>query len=84
WIDAASYLVVQSAAAMTTNLKVPGGNIITIYKNYKAVDGIQFAHTIETRTSGSGAATINDEIFFYKIIFNTDPDPKMLQFESQS
>lgn len=81
WLDANTYLVNQSSA-----IPIGGESIetLTLYKNYKEVDGIQFAHTYETKTTGMNTAKIDGEIFFHKILVNPTIDPGMYQPNNQS
>ncbi len=81
WVDAATYLVNQSS---TTTIGAGRGvdpETFTIYGNYKEVDGIQFAHTFETKTNSSDGAKICEETFFHTIMVNPTIDPKMYQPE---
>lgn len=78
WVDARTYLVNQSLAAQL------GGDgdlrdTYTVFKDYKEVDGIKFAHAWETRISGSDSAGLSGEILFSDIIVNPGIDQKMFQ-----
>ncbi len=91
WLDAGSYLLVQSTAAGSflggrrrnsdnTQPQQPRGRTLVSYKDYKSVDGVLFPHTIETKTEGaenrSGGGTTFD-----KIEVNTPVDAKLYQPE---
>jgi hypothetical protein len=62
WIDATSYLLIQSSAkggGMFGGGRRPGGGgngeapeVITSYKDYKDVGGVLFPHSIEMKTTG--------------------------------
>ena len=49
----------------SSSKKDPNAPIITLYKDYDAVDGIQFPHTIVTKTAsgenGAGGSTTFDK-----------------------
>lgn len=80
WIDASSYMLVQSTAAGSflggrrrgpdekpADAKTPPpGRTLIIYKDYQPVEGILFAHSIETKTEGDtgrpGGGTTFDKI----------------------
>jgi hypothetical protein len=70
WIDAASYLLVQSSQKTQSGR---GGEVEvkTAYKDYKEVDGVKFAHTIDV-TGGFGGSTTFD-----KVELNKPVDPKL-------
>lgn len=74
WVDASTFLLYQSYTS------APGGvgtATFTLYRDYKPVDGIQFAHTLETYTTRTNAGDIGGELIFYKILVNPIIDPKM-------
>jgi len=62
WIDATTYLLVQSSSKgggmFGGGRRAGGGNgeappeVITLYKDYKEVAGVQFPHTIEMKITG--------------------------------
>jgi len=62
WIDATTYLLVQSSSKgggmIGGGRRAGGGNgeappeVITLYKDYKEVAGVQFPHTIEMKITG--------------------------------
>ncbi|MEN9569713.1 MAG: hypothetical protein RL172_944 [Bacteroidota bacterium] len=59
WIDASTYLLLQTSTKGGGMMGGGGGGrrnpdaeLFTIYKDYKAVDGIMIAHTIETKVTG--------------------------------
>jgi len=74
WIDSKTYLLVQSSQlsnGMFGGRKNSNDNnatpkapveIITSYKDYSLVDGIQIPHTIETKGGMSGGGTTFDKI----------------------
>jgi hypothetical protein len=71
WIDAGTYLLVQSSQ------KVEGGRnggvveMTTVYSDYKEIDGVKFPQTIEQK-GGQAGTTIFD-----KIELNKPVDPKL-------
>ena len=83
WIDSKTYLLTQTSqkgGGMFGGGGRKNGNgdneTTVVYKDYSAVDGIQFPHTIETKmaggnNAGGGAAT------FDKIEINQPVDPKL-------
>ncbi|MEP7143613.1 MAG: hypothetical protein ABI707_12115 [Ferruginibacter sp.] len=77
WVDAATYLVNQSSAITIGDGGGVASEILTSYRNYKEVEGIQFAHTCETKTIGPKASRMGEETLFYKILINPIIDPKM-------
>jgi hypothetical protein len=71
WIDTKSNLLVQSSQTSSgmfgsSSKKDPNAPIITLYKDYDLVSGIQFPHTIETKTTsgenGGGGSTTFDKM----------------------
>ena len=88
WIDIDSYLLIQSSVMVDRMIGVRSDNneqvvdsrtpteLFTFYKDYKLIDGIMFAHTIEvfnpTGESMNGGSTT-----FNKIEINKPIDPKM-------
>ncbi len=88
WIDASTYLVTQSAAK-GGGMFGGGGRrkegteppiVYTEYKDYKAVDGILFAHNIETKNpSGQGRA--GGGTTFDKIELNKPVDARLYKPE---
>jgi hypothetical protein len=79
WIDTKTYFITQTAQKTDEGFGGGKGNkasteIITAFSDYSAVEGIQFAHTIETKSpdgNGGGAVT------FDKITINQPIDPKL-------
>ena len=70
WIDASTYLLTQS----TQKTAGRGGADVdtkTTYKDYKDVDGIKFAHTIDISGGFGGSTT------FDKVELNKAVDPKL-------
>lgn len=85
WIDATTYLVVQSSAkggGMFGGGRRQGGangepaEVITLYKDYKDVGGVQFAHSIETKMAG-GEGRGGGGTTFDLIELNKPVDPKL-------
>ncbi|MBL0356982.1 MAG: hypothetical protein IPP72_08890 [Chitinophagaceae bacterium] len=87
WIDISTNLITQSSTkgggmfggGKKTEGEAPA-DVITMYKDYKAVDGIMFAHNIETKNPsgqgrGSGGTT------FDKIELNKPVDAKLYKPE---
>ncbi|HMG82208.1 MAG TPA: hypothetical protein VK559_04165 [Ferruginibacter sp.] len=71
WIDIKSSLLVQSAQTSggmfgASSKKDPAAPIYTLYKDYGAVDGIQFPHTVVIKTTsgenGGGGSTTFDKM----------------------
>ncbi len=79
WLDAGTYLLYQSS--QKTAGRRQGGEVetFTIYTDYKAVDGIQIAHTIETKSAGGGVG--NGTATFDKVELNKPVDPKLYKPE---
>ena len=88
WIDATSYLLVQSSAKGSgmfgggrrpANGGAAGGEpaeVITLYKDYKDVGGVQFPHTIEMKMVG-GESRGGGGTTFDLIEVNKPVDPKL-------
>jgi hypothetical protein len=78
WIDASTYTLLQSSQ---TNKGRNGAEmeVITLYKDYAAVDGIQFAHTIATKSTGGGM--MDGSTTFDKIQLNIAIDAKLYKPE---
>jgi hypothetical protein len=68
WIDVKTNLLVQSSHKMAG--RNGGENIaVTLYSDYKAVDGVLFAHTIESKGQGpAGGSTTFDKVELNKPI----------------
>lgn len=81
WVDATTYLVNQSSVLPTGGKRGAVTEIFTVYKNYKSVDGIQFAHTCQTKISGTNSDKVGGEIRFHEILVNPAIDLKMYQPE---
>jgi hypothetical protein len=81
WIDANSFLLQQSAA-LSVGTEV--GETITIYKDYKEVEGILFAHEIETKSNSKAYVELNGEFSFSTILINPVINPTMYQLNIQS
>jgi hypothetical protein len=79
WIDASTWLLTKSSSK---GFGRRGGDAeqMTFYTDYKAVDGIQFAHTIETKMSG-GEGRGGGSTTFDKIELNKPVDPKLYKPE---
>ena len=81
WIDAHSFLLQQSSALSN------GGDTsetVTLYKDYRDVEGILFAHAIETKSNSKMYADSNGEIIFSTILINPVITPTMYQLNIQS
>ena len=82
WIDASTYLITQSASKDGGRWAAEaGGNeteIFTIYADYKAVDGIMFAHNIETKNL-TEQGTSNGGTTFDKIEINQPIDARLFK-----
>ncbi len=76
WIDAKTYLLVQSSQKMSgrNGTEVEA---LTLYSDYKAVDGILFPHTVESKGQGPGGGSTT----FDKVELNKPVDPKMYKPE---
>jgi hypothetical protein len=78
WIDAKTYLLTQTfqkGGGMFGGRKGNGDNETTVvYSNYSAVNGIEFAHTIETKTTAGG---MSGSITLDTITINQPVDPKL-------
>ena len=84
WIDTHTYLLTQSSfkGGMFGGGRKPGGadaETIILYKDYKAVDGIQFAHNIGIKNTGGQGGS--GETTFDKIDINIPVDPKLYKHE---
>jgi hypothetical protein len=95
WINATNYLLVQSTTINTFTKRVgengqPNSNnqsqenkprqMVVLYKDYKAVDGILFAHTIENKVL-NGEDRNTGGTTFDKIEINKPVDAKMYKPE---
>ena len=67
WIDASSYLLNQ-ASVMKADHAGQLQPVVNIYRNYREVDGIKFAHTCETQ--GAKATGPEGEVIFHQILLN--------------
>ena len=74
WLDTRTYLLNQSSSS---SIGLAGAETLTLYKNYKEVDGILFAHTIESRSKRKNGIETGSEINFYKIEINPIIDPNV-------
>ena len=82
WIETGSYMLLQSTRVdgmmreeSTQRALQNTGRIFTAYKNYKAVEGILFAHSIETKTENGEMQ--NGGTTFEKIEINKPIDEKL-------
>jgi hypothetical protein len=79
WIDTRTFLLVQTSQKNIGGGR--GGNAdapaVTTYSDYKATDGILFAHTIESKAQGAGGGST----MFDKVELNKPVDPKMYKPE---
>lgn len=76
WLDGGTYLVVQSSVSLVGGVKA---TTLTRYKDYKEVDGVLFAHTLETKMIGADSENNGSEISFHTIRINPIIDPRMYQ-----
>jgi hypothetical protein len=76
WIDTKTYLLIQSSQKMTGRNGTETESV-TLYSDYKAVDGILFPHTIESKGQGPGGGSTT----FDKVELNKPVDPKMYKPE---
>lgn len=76
WIDINSYLVLQSSG---TNMGMENKASFTLHKNYKEVEGIQFAHTFIPRSQKINDNALDEEIIFHTIQVNPVIDPKLYE-----
>ncbi|MBC7887697.1 MAG: hypothetical protein H7Z13_07390 [Ferruginibacter sp.] len=77
WVDTITGLLSQSTGSPIGAGIWNEKGILTLYKNYKEVAGVLFAHTYETRSAGTNAQGIDGEIFFHTILVNPTIDHKM-------
>ena len=78
WINASSFLLVQSAVTNSSNsLKASEKNYVT-YRNYQAVDGILFAHSLDIHKK-EGNQNYNCEIVFKTILINQPFDSNFVK-----
>ena len=87
WIDAGTYLISQSSAkggGMFGGARKKEGaeavEVYTLYKDYKAVEGILFAHNIETKNP-NGQGNAGGGTTFDKIEINKPVDAKLYKPE---
>ena len=84
WIDASTYLITQSSAKgggrRPGNAGATETEIITTYADYKAVDGIMFAHNFETKNA-TGQGRAGSGTTFDKIELNKPVDTKLFKPE---
>jgi len=76
WLDGGTYLVVQSSVSPSGGIKA---TTLTRYLDYKEVDGLQFAHTLETKMVGFESDNNHGAITFHTILINPVIDPTMYQ-----
>lgn len=85
WIDSETNLVIQSSqkGGLFGGGKKGNGEseVITSYKDYKAVGGILFAHTTEIKVSGTEGRPGGGGTTFDKILLNPPVDPKLYKPE---
>ncbi len=82
WIDIGNNLVQQSSQksnGMGGRGAGAAGDVITYYRDYKAVDGIQIPHTIETKAPGGGPNS--GTTTFDKVELNVPVDAKLYKPE---
>jgi hypothetical protein len=80
WIDSKTYFITQTSQKGGGGMGGgrrggnPDAEMIAVYSDYSAVDGIQFAHTMETKMAdGSSMGGVT----FDKITINQPVDPKL-------
>lgn len=84
WIDASTYFIIQSASKGGGRMAAGDGGteteIFTTYADYKAVDGIMFAHNIETKNP-TGQSRAGGGTTFDIIEINKPVDAKLFKPE---
>ncbi|MEO7766634.1 MAG: hypothetical protein ABIS01_04380 [Ferruginibacter sp.] len=78
WIDTSTYLLIQSRATSVNSGGVKKDSY-TRYRNYREINGVQFAHTLQTKSPGAPEHGPGTEILFYKILVNSPIDPGWYQ-----
>lgn len=68
WVDAITYLLTQSTALSIDTAQDDQKDTFILYKNYKEVDGIQFAHSFEIINTEKNTNKTPEVIFFHKIL----------------
>lgn len=81
WVDAGTYLLSQSTILPTGLSLDASKKYYTSYKNYKAVNGMLFAHSFEIHSISAPAASQVAVINFNIIRVNPGPIPTMSQSE---
>lgn len=80
WIRSDNYLLLQSTSIESdiqgTNPKL--GKTLIVYRDYKAVDGVVFAHLLEKRTE-AGEMQGSSHILFNKITVNNPVEERLYQ-----
>ncbi|MCW3090696.1 MAG: hypothetical protein JWP81_1765 [Ferruginibacter sp.] len=74
WIDTGTYLLLQSKLTFTKSSSGKKDSY-KLYRDYKEVSGIQFAHSLQTKTPGAQQDSPDVEIVFHKILVNPRIDP---------
>jgi len=78
WIRADNYLLLQSTSVETDIRRPKLGKTLIVYRDYKAVDGVLFAHLFEKRIE-AGEMQGGSHIAFSKIEVNNPVDEKLYQ-----
>lgn len=84
WIDIHTNLLIQSSQKSTGgmgggNRGGAGGDVITVYSDYNAIDGLLIAHSTEMKMPGGGMG--GGGTTFDKIELNKPVDPKLYKPE---
>jgi hypothetical protein len=82
WIDVHSFLLQQSTAALSNGSET--SDTVILYKDYRDVEGILFAHVIETKSNSKPYMELNGEISFSTILINPVINQTMYQLNIQS
>ncbi len=80
WIRSDNYLMLQSTSIESDihGTKPKLGNTLIVYRDYKAVDGVQFAHSFEKRIEAAEMQG-GSRIAFSKIEVNNPVDEKLYE-----
>lgn len=83
WINTASFLLVQSSIINSNGHVHAGEKNYTTYRNYKAVDGILFAHLMSIQKNQNNQH-VTAEIIFNKILINQPFESTIVKSVNQS
>lgn len=72
WLDASTYLLVQTSQKMEGGRTGTPVDAITVYSDYKDFDGVKFPQTIEMKGGMGGGSTTFDKVELNKAV-----DPKL-------